>query len=112
VDLSGLTPQEAGALVGAQLGSIVLPGLGTVLGALAGWFADNIESLIFPNCDGPVAVAVYVFSAAQLLQRTQNAQNGVYVQTDEHQGVTSDKGCGQNSDYQVTWNVANVTASQ
>jgi hypothetical protein len=106
LDLSGLTSQQAGALLGAQLGNLVLPGLGTLLGALAGWFADSIESLVFPSCDGPVALGVFVFSAAQLRQLT---QNGVYVQADEHAGVTSDSGCGQNSDYQVTWNVANVT---
>ena len=104
LDLSGLTPQQAGALLGAQLGNFVLPGLGTVLGALAGWFADSIESLVFPNCDGPVALGVFVFSAAKLRQLT---QNGVYVQTDEHAGLTSASGCGQNSDYQVTWNLTN-----
>jgi hypothetical protein len=105
LDLSGLTSQQAGALLGAQLGNIVLPGFGTLLGALAGWFADSIESLVFPNCDGPVALGVFVFSAAKLRQLT---QNGVYIQADEHAGVTSNGGCGQNSDYQVTWNVSNV----
>jgi hypothetical protein len=108
VDLSGMTPQEAGALVGGQLGNIVLPGLGADLGALAGWFAGNIESLVFPDCDGPVAIGIFVFSAAQLGNMTHNG--GTWVQTDEHPGVTSASGCGQNSDYQVYWNVANVSA--
>jgi hypothetical protein len=56
-DLSGLpfsalTPQEEGAVIGAQLGGIVLPGLGVIPGAIAGWFVDSVVGFLWPNCDG------------------------------------------------------------
>jgi hypothetical protein len=99
--LTALTPQEAGALIGAQLGAYILPGFGAVIGAIAGWFVDSVSGFVFPDCDGPVAVGLYVFSATQLRYLT---QNGAYIGTDENPGVTSASGCGDNSDYQVTWN--------
>jgi len=112
IDLSALSPQEAGALMGAQLGNyvgFVIPGLGAYLGAIAGWFADNLYSFTFPNCNGPVAAAFYAFRGA-MLRRTLTAfqtppGHGLYIQTDDHQGVTSASGCGKNSHYQVIWNV-------
>lgn len=108
--LSMLSPQEAGALMGAQLASIVglsnliVPGLGVVIGALVGWFADDIWSAFCPNCDGPVACGAYSFSAPQV-RNTLAGYKGVYAQPDENPGVTSAGGCGQNSDYQVVWEV-------
>ena len=113
IDLSVLPPQAAGALMGAQLGNyagnFVIPGLGAYLGAIAGWFADNVFSLTFPNCNGPVAGAFYAFRGS-MLRRTLSAfqevpGHGLYIQTDDHPGVTSASGCGSNSHYQVIWNV-------
>jgi hypothetical protein len=108
--LVALSPQEAGALIGAQLGAYILPGFGAVIGAIAGWFVDSVAGFIFPDCDGPVAAGLYVFSATQLRYLT---PNGLYIGTDENPGVTSGSGCGDNSDYQVTWSCfdpSNVTA--
>ena len=98
--LTQLTPQEAGALIGGELGTAALPGLGTVLGALAGWFTDDVWGFLFPDCDGPVAAGLYVCSAAQI--RATMMQGG-YSQTDDNPGVNSPGGCGQNSDYQINW---------
>jgi hypothetical protein len=108
--LSALSPQERGAVMGAQLSivlglsNLVLPELGVIIGALAGWFANNIWSSFCPKCDGPVAFGAYVFSAPQI--RTILMQNnGMYIQTDDNPGVTSAGGCGENSHYQVIWNM-------
>ncbi len=104
--LVALSPQEAGALIGAQLGAYILPGFGAVLGAIAGWFVDSVGGFVFPDCDGPVAVGLYAFSATALRYLT---QNGAYIETDENPGVNSASGCGSNSDYQVTWNCASAS---
>ena len=36
------------------------------------------------------------------------AGDGIYIRTDDNPGVTSASGCGNNSDYQVIWNVGLV----
>jgi len=101
---SALTPQEEGALIGAQLGGVVLPGLGVVIGAIAGWFVDSVLGFLFPKCDGPVANGLYVWSGLEL--RKMMASNPVqFTQTDDNPGVNSPGGCGSNSDYQVTWQI-------
>jgi hypothetical protein len=117
VSLSQLTSQEAGALVGAQLGSSigalggpVLMSLGVVIGALAGFFSQDIWGFAFPDCDGPVAAGLYTFSAPEIraiLLASQPANHPVYVQTDDNPGITSADGCGQNSYYQIIWNLQN-----
>lgn len=106
VPLSQLTPQEAGALVGAQLGNLILPGFGAVIGALAGLFASSLIGFVFPDCDGPVAMGLYVFTAGQI-RNALAAGHGVYDQTDDNPGTNSASGCGDNSDYQIVWNVQN-----
>jgi hypothetical protein len=101
---SALTPQEEGALIGAQLGGIILPGLGVVLGAIAGWFVDSVAGFLWPNCDGPVANGLYVWSGPALRALMVQNPNG-HVQADDNPGVNSASGCGSNSDYQVTWQI-------
>jgi hypothetical protein len=111
IDLSMLTPQEAGALLGAQIGFDLGVGLGPILGALAGWFASSIWSFAFPDCDGPVAAAIYSFKATELKRALLSSQATVapdevqrsYTQGDAHPGVTSASGCGSNSNYSVNW---------
>jgi hypothetical protein len=106
-----LSSQQAGALVGAQLSVITglafsIPGLGIIIGAMVGWFADNIWKFIFPICDGPVATGIYAFSATQL-RKLMSAESGgagyQYGSKDDNPGVTSGGGCGDNSDYEVYW---------
>jgi hypothetical protein len=106
LDLSQLSPQQAGALIGAQLGNCVLPGFGAVIGAIAGWFADTLVGFFSPLCDGPVAAGVYVLSAPQL--REMLTSGALYAQTDDNPGTTSGSGCGSNSDYQIIWNVVSL----
>ena len=69
--LTQLGPQEAGALIGAQVGTN-LPGVGTILGAIAGWLADNVWSFGFPDCDGPVAAGLYILDA-ETIRRARRA---------------------------------------
>jgi len=99
--LSQLSPQEAGALIGAQIGCTI-PGVGVILGAIAGWFADAILGFAFPDCDGPVAAGLYILDAETIREIT---AGGPYIRIDENPGVDSTSGCGSNSDYQVIWNV-------
>jgi hypothetical protein len=109
VDLSGLTPQEAGALLAAQFGETVLPGLGVVIG-IAALFFNDIVGWVFPDCDGPVAAGAYAFSGAQLRAKTNSPVGHQFLQVDENPGVNSAGGCGSNSNYQVTWTVTNLSA--
>jgi hypothetical protein len=102
--ITNLPPQEAGALIGAQIGFYVLPGFGAVLGALVGFFSETILGFAFPDCDGPVAQGLYIFTAPQI-RNTLDIANGPYTQTDDNPGVTSAGGCGDNSDYEVVWSV-------
>jgi len=113
LSLTQLSPQEGGAFVGAQLATFyqLLAGvaypefeLGVIIGALTGWFADDIWSTFCPKCDGPVAFGAYVFSAAQL-HNMAPAPDSPYGIVDDNPGVTSAGGCGDNSDYQVYWMV-------
>ncbi len=92
-----------GAALGASIGTAVVPLLGTALGALAGWLTSTIGSLLFADCDGPVAAAVHVFTAAQLQAGT---SLGLSLGTsDHHPGTDSAHGCGSNSDYNVSWSI-------
>ena len=106
---SKLTPQEQDAFMGAQLGfelglmGVVLPGLGVLLGLLAGWYKNIIWGFMYPKCDGPVAAALYVFSPARLRELT---KNGTQPQVDKNLGKDSAQGCGANSDYDVTWTLS------
>jgi len=97
--LSQLSPQEAGALIGAQIGT-TLPGVGTILGAIAGWLADDVWNFAFPDCDGPVAAGLFILDAWIIRSL---ATYGIYSRTDNNPGVNSPSGCGANSDYQVDW---------
>jgi hypothetical protein len=103
--LTQLSPQESGALIGAQIGCAI-PGVGVILGAIAGWLADDVWGFAFPDCDGPVAAGLYILDAETIRQIT--AGSGIYIRTDDNPGVTSAGGCGSNSDYQVIWNVGLV----
>jgi hypothetical protein len=103
---SQLSPKEAGALIGAQLGNYIIPGFGAVIGAIGGWLADSVGGFLFPDCDGPVALGLYVFSAPQIRAALSAQISGPYNQTDDNPGTNSASGCGQNSDYQVSWTLA------
>jgi len=105
IPLSGLSSQEAGALIGAQLGNIVIPGLGSIIGAVAGWFSTTIADWGWPDCDGPVAIGLRVFSGAQLRGMIQANDGAGTSGVDDNPGTNSADGCGSNSDYQVSWSI-------
>ena len=60
----------ATALVGAAMGSAVMPLIGTILGMIAGLRARALTGLIFVNCDGPVAAEQVALTGVQLRRET------------------------------------------
>lgn len=93
-----------GAAVGAEIGTAVIPIIGSALGALAGWLTSEVGSLLFANCDGPVAAGMHPLSCDQLAAATANG--ATLTQTDDQPGMDSASGCGSNSHYTVTWSAA------
>ncbi len=104
--VGGSLAQKALTAGGTGIGSAILPGLGTILGALAGWLAGEISSIIKANCDGPVAAEKVTLSYSDLMAKT---ANGPDTATTAHPGVKSDTGCGSNSMYYVNWHIARGT---
>lgn len=97
---AGLT--AAGAAIGT---AIPIPGLGTLLGAGAGWLVGEVSGLLNADCDGPVAAEQDTFSYQDLLNRT---AHGPFKHETQHPGTDSAHGCGSNSMYYVTWEIAKV----
>ena len=64
---------------------------------------EEIEGVIFANCDGIVAAANHVFTGAELAQKT--AGGKAYTVTDDNKGTDSPHGCGRNSHYFTTWSI-------
>jgi hypothetical protein len=75
-------------------------------GTLAGFVIEFVGGILFPNCDGPVAVDQVVLTGANLGQWT--AATGTYVETRRYPGTDSPWGCGSNSDYKATWSVVRL----
>ena len=90
---------------GAAIGTAILPGLGSILGAVAGWLAGQLVSIINANCDGPVAAEQDSFTFDDLVARTKNGQ---FKQSTRHPGTDSATGCGRNSNYIVNWHMLEV----
>lgn len=61
------------ALIGAEIGGAVLPVVGSILGAAAGWLVGELTSLIFANCDGLVAAEQISLTGVELRTRTLGA---------------------------------------
>src|SRR5262249_49766220 len=93
-----------GTAIGGLVGTATVPVIGSALGALAGWLVGAAETLIFADCDGPVAAGVHVFVGSQL--RAATHEGGVFQATDNNPGIDSPAGCGGNSNYDVTWKIA------
>lgn len=99
----------AAAAIGAEIGSLIgtaipVPIIGSALGALAGWLLASAWGVAFPDCDGPVASGIHMFTGASL--RAMTANNQKTTETENHPGVNSPSGCGSNSNYDVTWSVS------
>jgi hypothetical protein len=94
----GTAGATGGAAAGAGLS--LLSVTGTVAVAIAAIFATELEGLLTANCDGPVAAEAQSFTYDQLI--AEPAQAGYFTQ---HPGVNSPSGCGENSNYWVSWHI-------
>jgi hypothetical protein len=102
--LATSTAALLGTAIGAAIGTeIPVPLIGSALGALAGWLLGSAWGIAFPDCDGPVAAGVHVFSGASLRAMTTGQ---TFTSTENNPGVNSPAGCGSNSSYNVTWSVS------
>jgi hypothetical protein len=102
-ELATTGAQAAGTAAGAAIGSAIpIPGIGTAIGAVAGWLATKLGGLLFANCDGPVAAEQVTLSAKELADRVEQF-HGLYEAKTHHSGTNSPAGCGSNSQYDVTW---------
>lgn len=88
---------------GTAIGTAVLPVLGTILGAGAGWLGGEVKTIITANCDGTVAAEQVTLLYQNLLADT---ANGAYKHETQNPGTDSATGCGGNSMYYVTWIVS------
>ncbi|MGA2488500.1 MAG: hypothetical protein ABSF49_21380, partial [Roseiarcus sp.] len=58
---------EVGAAIGTAIGTAIpVPLVGSALGALAGWLVGDFWGVAFPNCDGPVAAGIHIYTGAEL----------------------------------------------
>jgi len=105
--VGGSLAQKGLVAGGTALGSAILPGLGTILGAVAGWLAGEIQGILNANCDGPVAAEQVTLTYNDLISKT---ANGPYTTETKHPGTDSATGCGGNSMYYVTWALARGVA--
>jgi hypothetical protein len=87
---------------GTVLGNDILPGLGSLLGPLAGWLAKELIGVLAADCDGPVAAEQDTFTYADLIAKT---PAGTFHQSTTHDGSDSPAGCGRNSLYVVNWSM-------
>jgi hypothetical protein len=101
--LTDSVKEEIGAAVGATIGTAAVPILGSALGALGGYLLGEGWGLLFPNCDGPVVASMFVYSGAELKQATANGKP--LVTTTNYPGIDSADGCGDNSNYNVTFRI-------
>jgi hypothetical protein len=90
---------------GAALGNAILPVLGSLLGAAAGYLANALVGILTANCDGPVAGEQNTFTFADLTARV---AHGPFNQSTKHPGTNSPTGCGRNSAYVVNWHMIEI----
>ena len=97
--LSGLTEIES-----VEIGTVssAVPVVGPLLGILAGWLVSELTSIVFADCDGPVALEQVVLLGRDLCR---NTAAGPYRTTTTHPGTDSNTGCGANSVYEVSWSI-------
>ena len=91
---------------GTAIGSAILPGLGSILGALGGFLAGVIKNILTANCDGAVAAEQVTLKYADLMAKT---ASGPYSHETPNPGTDSATGCGSNSMYYVKWHIARGT---
>jgi hypothetical protein len=107
IDLTSITPTEAGVLIGAQIGGEIVPIIGSAIGALAGFLVQFLPwGTLWPDCDGLVAAGIHVFKGATLRGVfAANPVGFVLGSADDNPGGNSPGGCGSNSHYVVDWGI-------
>jgi hypothetical protein len=105
--LTDAVKQEIGAAVGAAIGTVALPVLGSALGAIGGFLAGEAWGIAFPNCDGPVAASMFLYSGAEL-KALVTAGKPLIIKVN-NPGIDSAHGCGANSVYNVNYSIALVS---
>jgi hypothetical protein len=85
-----------------------LKALATATGVIGSWWAagataviDYVVSLIFANCDGPVASDRFTYTANELWSQTNLATSSFPAPRSYYPGTESSDGCGSNSEYHV-----------
>jgi Ricin-type beta-trefoil lectin domain-like len=105
--------EDIGAAIGAAIGTAIpVPLLGSALGALGGWLVGDFWGVAFPNCDGPVAAGIHIYTGAELRRLTLEESGGdgkEYGSLERNPGVNSPSGCGSNSNYDVYWTVDSIS---
>lgn len=94
----------AGALLGASIGTGVLPIVGSAIGAVVGWAVSALVGLLIADCDGVVAVQQVGLTGKQLCALV-DANGGNYLHHSYHPGTNSSQGCGANSLYRTSWSI-------
>ncbi len=95
-----------GAILGVEIaGTILAPVIGSLLGSLVGWLLDQLGGIVFANCDGLVAAEQLALTGQDLHLKT---ASGPLTTTTTHPGTDSSTGCGDNSQYEVTWTISRV----
>jgi LGFP repeat-containing protein len=89
-----------GAAVGTAIGGGVGGVIGAAVGAVLGYLAGLGIGALFVDCDGVVAGDTVFVSAATW---NDAVGNGPMVVTKTYPGLESPGGCGDNSNYEVTW---------
>jgi hypothetical protein len=108
----GAAGAKAGATeLGSILGTATVPFVGSALGALSGWLVGELTSVIFADCDGPVAIGVHIYTGNQLIQ-TLGASQKIAETNVQHLGSNSSLGCGANSVYFTTDTISATIATE
>jgi hypothetical protein len=81
-----------------------IPVVGPILSFIEPWLMSKLTDIAFANCDGIVAVELRAMIGRDLHILTNNGRNAVTITT-THPGTDSNRGCGSNSKYEVTWTI-------
>jgi hypothetical protein len=97
-------------ITSVELATFTVPVLGSILGLIATWLGKQLASIFKSGaCDGAVAFEQYVASGMDLQRLTlkTSANRGeIHQFTTTHPGTDSAFGCGSNSKYEVSWEIA------
>lgn len=106
--LNKLADAYAGALAGKSLDAGEAAGAGAgilyFLGAVAMVAAEVVINLLAADCDGMVASGSFTLTAAQLAGRA-SLPGQSWSTTENNPGTDSSGGCGENSNYDVNYQI-------